>query len=46
MDFMRIGYINLGIALDHLMSTLYLISPQEKNSCYYVKILNIPHKFL
>lgn len=30
MDFMRIGYINLSIALDHLMSTLYLISPQEK----------------
>ena len=45
MDFMKIEYINLGIALEHLLNTLYLIKFSRKKSCSYVEILNIPHKF-
>ena len=46
MDFMKIEYINLGIALEHLLNTLYLIKFSRQKSCSYVEILNIPHKFL
>ena len=46
MDFMKIEYINLGITLEHLLNTLYLLKFSRKKSCYYMEILNIPHKFL